>query len=62
MEIPTGYARVVFALISFYFMPFNPVNAMTFYLLNVFLDEIDGRAARRFNQCMLLHVAVMGVL
>lgn len=46
----SGYARVVLAVISFYFMPTNPVVAGTFYILSGFLDAFDGWAARKFNQ------------
>ena len=45
-----GYARIVFAFVSFYFMPHDPINASIFYLLSGFLDAFDGMAARRFNQ------------
>ena len=45
-----GYARVVLALISFYFMPTRPWLAGTTYLLSGFLDAFDGWAARKFNQ------------
>jgi len=46
-----GYARVVLALVAFYFMPSNPIIAATFYLLSQFLDAFDGHAARLLNQC-----------
>jgi len=46
----SGYARVVLAVISFYFMPTNPVVAGVFYILSGFLDAFDGWAARKFNQ------------
>ena len=45
-----GYGRVVLALISFYYMPFDPVKAVLFYLLSGLLDAFDGWAARVFNQ------------
>ncbi|XP_058955249.2 CDP-diacylglycerol--inositol 3-phosphatidyltransferase-like [Pocillopora verrucosa] len=45
-----GYARIVLAILSFYFMPTNCVVAASSYLLSVLLDEFDGYAARYFNQ------------
>lgn len=49
--LPEGYARIVLAIISFWFMPTNYVIAGSTYLLSVFLDCLDGHAARYFNQC-----------
>lgn len=45
-----GYARIVFAIISFYFMPCCPLTASSFYLLSGLLDAFDGHAARVLNQ------------
>nr|KAF6489023.1 CDP-diacylglycerol--inositol 3-phosphatidyltransferase [Molossus molossus] len=45
-----GYARIVFAFISFYFMPCCPLTASSFYLLSGLLDAFDGHAARILNQ------------
>ena len=45
-----GYARVVLALVSFYFMPTHPWLAITTYTLSGLLDAFDGWAARKFNQ------------
>uniref|UniRef100_A0A4X2KIJ5 CDP-diacylglycerol--inositol 3-phosphatidyltransferase n=1 Tax=Vombatus ursinus TaxID=29139 RepID=A0A4X2KIJ5_VOMUR len=45
-----GYARILFALISFYFMPSCPLTASSFYLLSGLLDAFDGHAARTLNQ------------
>lgn len=45
-----GYARIVFAIISFYFMPCCPLTASSFYLLSGLLDAFDGYAARILNQ------------
>ena len=47
-----GYARIVFAFVSFYFMPHDPTAAVVFYLLSVGLDFVDGPAARKFNQSL----------
>ncbi|KAK7482410.1 hypothetical protein BaRGS_00026332 [Batillaria attramentaria] len=44
------YFRVVFAFVSFYYMPFDYVKASLFYLLSGFLDAFDGHAARTLNQ------------
>lgn len=49
----TGYARIVFAFISFYHMPYNPTAAGVFYLLSQLLDALDGYAARSLNQSKL---------
>ena len=48
-----GYARIVLAILSFYFMPTDYIVATIMYLLSllVLLDEFDGHAARYFNQC-----------
>ncbi|XP_077298509.1 phosphatidylinositol synthase [Arctopsyche grandis] len=45
-----GYARIILALISFYFMPTNCVLACTCYVVSGLLDAVDGHAARYFNQ------------
>ncbi|KFM76710.1 CDP-diacylglycerol--inositol 3-phosphatidyltransferase, partial [Stegodyphus mimosarum] len=45
-----GYGRILLAIISFYFMPFDHVKATICYLLSGFLDAIDGHAARWLNQ------------
>jgi len=45
-----GYARIVLALISFYYMPFDYIRATFCYLLSGFLDAFDGYAARFLNQ------------
>lgn len=45
-----GYARIILALISFYFMPTDHVTASITYLLSGFLDAFDGYAARALNQ------------
>lgn len=45
-----GYARILLALISFYYMPNDHVIASTCYLLSGLLDAFDGYAARTLNQ------------
>lgn len=45
-----GFARVILAIISFYFMPTNCVLACTCYITSALLDAFDGHAARYFNQ------------
>lgn len=45
-----GFARVILAVISFYFMPTNYVIAIWCYVISALLDAVDGHAARYFNQ------------
>ncbi|XP_014270243.1 CDP-diacylglycerol--inositol 3-phosphatidyltransferase [Halyomorpha halys] len=45
-----GYARIILALISFYFMPFNYIVAVSCYVISALLDAVDGHAARHYNQ------------
>lgn len=45
-----GYARIILAFISFYFMPFNCIIASLCYVTSALLDAFDGHAARAFNQ------------
>jgi len=45
-----GYARIILAFISFYYMPTDYVIATTCYVLSAFLDAFDGYAARILNQ------------
>ncbi|XP_074600656.1 CDP-diacylglycerol--inositol 3-phosphatidyltransferase-like [Brevipalpus obovatus] len=45
-----GYARIVFALISCYYMQVDCVKAMIFYALGSLMDAVDGYAARRLKQ------------
>ncbi|KAG8194101.1 hypothetical protein JTE90_003042 [Oedothorax gibbosus] len=45
-----GYARILLAIISFYYMPTDYVKASFCYLLSGFLDAFDGHAARLLNQ------------
>lgn len=46
----TGYARVILAIISFYFMPTNYIIATWCYVVSALLDAFDGHAARYYNQ------------
>lgn len=46
-----GYARIVLAIVSFYFMPTNYIVSSWCYIISVLLDALDGHAARKFNQC-----------
>lgn len=59
--LPKGYARIVLAVISFWFMPTNYVIAGSTYLLSVFLDCLDGHAARYFNQCECIRILVLSI-
>ncbi|XP_054712074.1 CDP-diacylglycerol--inositol 3-phosphatidyltransferase-like [Uloborus diversus] len=45
-----GYVRIILAIISFYFMPFDHIKATICYLLSGLLDAFDGYAARWLNQ------------
>lgn len=45
-----GYGRIILAIISFYYMPFDHVKASLCYLLSGLLDAFDGYAARWLNQ------------
>lgn len=45
-----GYARIVLALIAFYYMPTNYVVAIWCYIISALADAFDGAAARKFNQ------------
>ena len=47
---PSGYARILLALTSFFFMLTNPVVVGILYSLSYLLDYFDGWAARKFNQ------------
>ncbi|KAL8619096.1 hypothetical protein ACOMHN_019368 [Nucella lapillus] len=44
------YFRVIFAFLSFWYMPTDYVKAASLYLLSVFLDAFDGHFARKLNQ------------
>lgn len=46
----SGYARIVLAVIAFYFMQTNYIVAGWCYIISALLDAIDGHAARVFNQ------------
>jgi len=46
-----GYARIILALVSFYYMPTDYGKAAFCYLLSGLLDALDGHAARLLNQC-----------
>jgi len=50
----TGYARIILALISIYFMPTNYKIACTCYVVSALLDAFDGHAARTFNQSKII--------
>ncbi|KAL9089814.1 MAG: hypothetical protein Q9165_005608 [Trypethelium subeluteriae] len=45
-----GYARIVLAIISLYFMPLHPRRCSFLYSVSCLLDAVDGVAARRFQQ------------
>lgn len=45
-----GYFRIIFLIISLYYMPTHHVQASLFYVISALLDAFDGYAARYFNQ------------
>ncbi|CAH1263395.1 CDIPT [Branchiostoma lanceolatum] len=45
------YIRIVLLLVAYYHMPDDPVIGSFCYFSAVILDEVDGYAARLFNQC-----------
>jgi len=45
-----GYARIILAIISFYFMPTDYVTASWCYIISALLDALDGHAARYLGQ------------
>lgn len=45
-----GYARIVLAIIAFWFMSTHYVIAGWCYIISALLDAVDGHAARAFNQ------------
>ncbi|XP_066280330.1 CDP-diacylglycerol--inositol 3-phosphatidyltransferase-like isoform X2 [Branchiostoma lanceolatum] len=45
------YVRIVLLLVAYYQMPGDPVTGSLCYFSNVILDEVNGYAARLFNQC-----------
>ncbi|KAF1986288.1 hypothetical protein K402DRAFT_332544 [Aulographum hederae CBS 113979] len=52
MFIPNqiGYARIVLALASLYYMPLHPRTCSGLYSFSCLLDALDGYAARKFEQ------------
>lgn len=51
-----GYARILFAIASFYWMPTAPVKTAICYTLSAAADAIDGYVARLYNQCKFLEM------
>jgi len=45
-----GYARIVLAVGSLYFMPLHPRRCSFLYSVSCLLDALDGLAARKYNQ------------
>nr|NP_727878.1 phosphatidylinositol synthase, isoform B [Drosophila melanogaster]AAN09359.1 phosphatidylinositol synthase, isoform B [Drosophila melanogaster] len=52
-----GYARIVLALIAFWFMSTNYVISGWCYVTSALLDAVDGQAARAFNQTHCKHLS-----
>lgn len=48
--IYTGYARVVLAVASLYYMPLHPRTCSFLYSISCLLDALDGYLARLFHQ------------
>lgn len=48
-----GYARIILAIISFWFMSTNYIISGWCYIISVSLDSMDGYAARALNQSKL---------
>ncbi|KAI9278941.1 CDP-alcohol phosphatidyltransferase-domain-containing protein [Phascolomyces articulosus] len=46
-----GYARIVLASLSLYYMKWHPKVCVTLYGISCLLDAVDGNAARYFDQC-----------
>ncbi|KAK0732711.1 CDP-alcohol phosphatidyltransferase-domain-containing protein [Apiosordaria backusii] len=45
-----GYARIVLAIASLYYMPIHPRTCTLLYSISCLLDALDGIAARAYNQ------------
>ena len=45
-----GYARVVLAAASLFFMPWHPKFCTCLYTVSCLLDAVDGQAARALGQ------------
>ncbi|KAK5462672.1 phosphatidylinositol synthase 1 (CDP-alcohol phosphatidyltransferase1) [Exophiala xenobiotica] len=45
-----GYARIILAVASLYYMPLHPRTCSGLYSFSCILDAADGMAARRYNQ------------
>jgi CDP-diacylglycerol--inositol 3-phosphatidyltransferase len=45
-----GYARIVLAISSLYYMPIHPRTCSLLYSISCLLDAADGAAARKFEQ------------
>lgn len=45
-----GYARIVLAIVSFWYMPRDHIRAAMYYIASGALDAVDGYAARWLNQ------------
>lgn len=57
-----GYARIILAIISIYFMPTNYKVACTCYVISALLDAFDGHAARLFNQSKITKEVKMNLV
>jgi len=48
-----GYARIILAISSLYYMPLHPRTCSLLYSISCLLDALDGWAARHFSQSTL---------
>jgi CDP-diacylglycerol--inositol 3-phosphatidyltransferase len=46
-----GYIRIICLLIAFTYAVTDYRIFMAFYIMSYILDQVDGMAARHFNQC-----------
>lgn len=54
VPLPAGYARVAAALYAFAVALQHPTAAVLAYVASFVCDELDGRFARKLNQCSTL--------
>ena len=45
-----GYIRILSGFLGLYFLPTDPIYAMSLYGFSCFLDAVDGYAARSLGQ------------
>jgi len=45
------HIRILTGLVAYYYFMDSPILTITCYITSVFLDNVDGEAARYLNQC-----------